>query len=97
VEAWDFVGTMLLVLGAFLVVGGIGLSIALLVERRWWKKSIDGVMASLGALIPGMQEVMGGMVDRVFLYLRRGALLGGPGLCIVGAVLIIFGAYIICA
>ena len=40
----DLVGTLLVILGAFLVVGGTGLSIALLLERRWWKKLIDGMM-----------------------------------------------------
>ena len=97
----DLVGTLIVIFGAFLVVGGVGLSIALLVERRWWKKLVDGMMASpfpdfgLGPLIPMVQAVMRSMTDRVFLNLKLGALLGGLVLGIIGVILIIFGVLII--
>jgi hypothetical protein len=97
----DLVGTMIVILGAFIVIGGTGISIALLVERRWWKKLVDGMMASpfpdfgLGPLIPMVQALMRTMTDRVFLGLKFGALLGGLGLGIIGVILIIFGVLII--
>jgi len=81
----DLVGTLLVILGAFLVVGGTGLSIALLLERRWWKKLIGGMTASpfpdsgLGSLIPMVQALMRTMTDRVFVGLKLGHLAGRSG------------------
>jgi hypothetical protein len=97
----DLVGTLIVVLGAFLLLGGAGLSIGLLLERHWWKKLVDGMMASpfpdfgLGPLIPMVQALMRSMTDRLFLSLKFGALLGGLVLGIIGVILVIFGVLII--
>jgi len=94
------VGIMIMILGAILIVGGIGLSLVILVEGDWWRKLMDGMMASpwpdfgLGSFVPMVQEVMKGMINRVFLYVRLGALLGGPGISLIGILLLILGLFV---
>ena len=99
---WDFVGILIVVLGAFLVVGGIGLPIILLRERSWWKRLFDGLIAilpelGLGGMADMIQQLIRGLLDRIFLYVRLGALLGGIALGVIGVVLIVFGVLIFTA
>lgn len=96
----DAMGIMVIVLGALLVVSGIVLMVVLYKEGEWWGSIVRGMMGmpfpdfGQGSLVPMAQNVMQGLLERTFLYVKIGALVGGSGVSVLGAVLIVIGIYI---
>jgi len=95
------IGIMVIVLGSLLVVSGIVLMVVLYREGEWWGSILKGMLGidfpdfGQGGLIPMAQNVIQGLTNRTFIYVRIGALLGGAGVSCLGAVLIVIGIYIL--
>ena len=94
------IGITVVVLGGLLVVAGIALLLILLREGRWWENMLMGMLGmelpdfGLGGMMPMMQQMIQGLLKRVFTYVRLIALIGGTGVSTIGVVLIILGLYI---
>ncbi|MFC2009382.1 hypothetical protein ACFLT3_00450 [Chloroflexota bacterium] len=93
---------MVIVIGGLLVVAGIGLIAVLLKEKTWWERLLMGMLGmpppeiggNLGSMMPMMQEMIKGLMKRVFNIIKFAALLGGAGVSSIGVVLILIGIYI---
>lgn len=91
------IGMVVVALGGLLIIAGVGLSAILLLERRWWETIIMGMLGmelpdfGLGGLQPMIQQVIHEMLKRVFTYIKFFALIGGAGISIIGAALILLG------
>ena len=99
----DGVGIMVIVLGGLLVVSGIGLVVVLLREKKWWERLVMGMLSmeltglvpgSLGGMVPLIQQMIQQLLKKVFNYIMICAVIGGAGVSLLGAVLIVIGIYI---
>jgi hypothetical protein len=95
------IGIMVIVLGGMLVVTGLLLMVVLYREGEWWGSIVKGMLGvdmpdfGQGGLVPMAQNVIQGLMERTFLYVRIGTLIGGAGVSALGAVLIVIGIYIL--
>ena len=94
------VGIMVVVLGAFLVLAGIGMAVVILREGGRIEKMLMPLLSQplpdfgLGQMIPMFQALIVTLLQRVFTYVRLLGLLGGPGLVVVGIVVIFLGIWL---
>jgi len=97
----DGIGIMVIVLGGLFVISGIVLMVVLYREGEWWGDILKGMLSTelpdfgQGGLIPMAQNVIQGLTERTFIYIRVGALAAGAGVSCLGAVLIVIGIYIL--
>lgn len=91
------IGIVIMVLGILLVIAGVGFAVILSLEKRWWEVIIMAMLSmelpdfGLGGLQPMIQQMVQGMLKRVFIYIKFLALIGGGGISIIGIVLIFLG------
>ena len=94
------VGIMVIALGGLLVIAGIALVVVLLREGRFWESLMKSSLGmdlpdfGQGFLAPLVQQVVLELLGRIFIYVRVGTLIGGAGVSVLGAVLIVIGIYI---
>ncbi len=93
-------GIAVIALGAFLSIVGIGLPVIILLERRWWERTITPILGmelpdlGLGGMAPVFQQVIQGLFKRILLDVKVLTLLAGALLLGVGPLLIFLGVEI---